>query len=125
MYAIRSYYAGLGLLGMICLFWPELRQWHPALLPGVGLSLLGTYGFSLGNMLSARHQRQGLDILSTNARAMLYGTGVRGALASALLWLILWASRRLRPLSLRDHGFCLLQGCCVFGFNFYCSYNFV
>lgn len=75
--------AGLGLLGMICLFWPELREWHPALLPGVGLSLLGTYGFSLGNMLSARHQRQGLDILSTNARAMLYGTGVMGALAWA------------------------------------------
>lgn len=44
----------------------------PELQKGIGLSLLGTYGFSLGNMISSRHQRRGLDILSTHAYAMTY-----------------------------------------------------
>ena len=35
--------------------------------------MIGTYGFSLGNMISTRHQRQGLDVFSTNAYGMLYG----------------------------------------------------
>jgi drug/metabolite transporter (DMT)-like permease len=40
---------------------------------GIGLCILGTYGFSLGNMISTRHQKHGLDIFTTNAYAMLYG----------------------------------------------------
>jgi drug/metabolite transporter (DMT)-like permease len=36
---------------------------------------------------------------------------------------ILLATRRLRPLALRDHLFCVLQGCCVFCFNFWCFYT--
>ncbi|PKH24482.1 EamA family transporter [Enterobacterales bacterium CwR94] len=66
----------LGFGGVIALFWHDLAatQLSPALLTGIGLSLLGTFGFSLGNMLTQRHQRQGLDVLSTNAWAMGYGT---------------------------------------------------
>lgn len=41
----------------------------------------GTYGFSLGNMFSIRHQRRGLETLTTNSWAMLYGTLVMGAIA--------------------------------------------
>jgi drug/metabolite transporter (DMT)-like permease len=65
----------LGLIGIVALFWQDLvaTQMAPELLKGIGLSALGTYGFSLGNMLSARHQRRGLDILSTNTYAMSYG----------------------------------------------------
>lgn len=48
---------------------------------GIGLSALGTYGFSLGNMFSIRHQRRGLETLTTNSWAMLYGTLVMGAIA--------------------------------------------
>lgn len=40
---------------------------------GIGLCLLGTYGFSIGNIITARHQKKGLDVLSTNAYAMFYG----------------------------------------------------
>ena len=70
----------LGLTGIVALFWQDLTaaQIAPDLLKGIGLSLLGTYGFSLGNMISSRHQRQGLDILSTNAYAMTYGAILMG-----------------------------------------------
>ncbi|KAB8306547.1 drug/metabolite transporter (DMT)-like permease [Rahnella sp. BIGb0603] len=73
----------LGLAGIVTLFWHDLSATHiaPELLKGIGLSLLGTYGFSLGNMISSRHQRHGLDVLSTNTYAMFYGTAVMGALS--------------------------------------------
>lgn len=65
----------LGLPGMVLIFWQDLiaveATW--TLLGAVGLSLLGTFGFSLGNMVSVRHQRRGLQINTTNAFAMLYG----------------------------------------------------
>ncbi|CFQ92404.1 putative inner membrane protein [Yersinia frederiksenii] len=70
----------LGMFGIVALFWQDLTAAHiaPELLKGIGLSLLGTYGFSLGNMISSRHQRRGLDILSTNAYAMTYGAILMG-----------------------------------------------
>ncbi|EKN4698515.1 DMT family transporter [Yersinia ruckeri] len=73
----------LGLTGIVALFWHDLTaaQLEPALLKGIGLSLLGTYGFSLGNMISSRHQRHGLDVLSTNTYAMGYGTLIMGIIA--------------------------------------------
>ncbi|TQI80571.1 drug/metabolite transporter (DMT)-like permease [Serratia fonticola] len=75
----------LGMTGIVALFWQDLAttQMAPELLKGIGLSALGTYGFSLGNMLSARHQRRGLDILSTNTYAMSYGALLMAAIALA------------------------------------------
>lgn len=75
----------LGLLGIVTLFWDDLLHsgWSRELLLGIGLSALGTYGFSLGNMISLRHQRRGLETMTTNAWAMLYGTLVMGAIALA------------------------------------------
>ena len=75
--------ACMGLLGIVLLFWHELdfSAWHAGQLWGIGLAMLGTYGFSLGNMLSVRHQQHGLDVFSTNAYAMLYGTLVLALLA--------------------------------------------
>lgn len=80
----RFYLAALlGLTGIVTLFWYDLRAsgLSAGLLAGIGLSALGTYGFSLGNMLSLRHQRRGLDTLSTNGWAMFYGTVVMGIIA--------------------------------------------
>lgn len=73
----------LGLLGIITLFWDDLLAsgWSHELLLGIGLSALGTYGFSLGNMISLRHQRNGLETMTTNAWAMTYGTLVMGTIA--------------------------------------------
>ncbi|WP_241609135.1 DMT family transporter [Rosenbergiella australiborealis] len=76
----------LGIIGITVLFadqWGS-HQVSTALWEGIGLSLLGTYGFSLGNMLSMRHQRHGLDILSTNSWAMCYGAAIAGLLAGLL-----------------------------------------
>lgn len=75
--------ACVGLLGMVLLFWQELdvgvlqgRQWV-----GIALAVLGTFCFSLGNMVSVRHQHHGLDVFSTNAYAMCYGAVFLAALA--------------------------------------------
>ena len=75
--------AVLGIAGVVALFWHDLvaTQLAPSLLLGIGLSALGTYGFSLGNMISTRHQRRGLETLSTNTYAMFYGTIIMGLLA--------------------------------------------
>ena len=75
--------AVLGIAGVIALFWHDLvaTQRAPTLLMGIGLSALGTFGFSIGNMISTRHQRRGLETLSTNTYAMFYGTIIMGVLA--------------------------------------------
>ncbi|WP_174847424.1 DMT family transporter [Yersinia artesiana] len=69
-----------GMTGIIALFWQDLTATRiaPELLKGIGLNLLGTYSFSLGSMISSRHQRRGLDVLSTNAYAMAYGAVLMG-----------------------------------------------
>ncbi|BBE77908.1 MULTISPECIES: DMT family transporter [Phytobacter] len=80
----RFYHAAfLGLTGIVTLFWDDLLAsgLNSTLLLGIGLSMLGTFGFSLGNMISMRHQRNGLETMTTNAWAMLYGTIIMGAIA--------------------------------------------
>jgi drug/metabolite transporter (DMT)-like permease len=74
--------AALGLTGIVTLFWEDLitSGWSSTLLLGIGLSALGTLGFSFGNMISLRHQRKGLETLTTNSWAMLYGTLIMGAI---------------------------------------------
>lgn len=76
----RNVLAGgaLGLIGLACLFWPELVG-HSAsqqTLIGLGLALLGTLCFSAGNMLSSLQQKAGLRPLTTNAYGMLYGAAM-------------------------------------------------
>lgn len=78
----RNVLAGgaLGLLGLACLFWPELSG-HGAsreTLLGLGLALFGTLCFSAGNMLSSLQQKAGLRPLTTNAWGMFYGASILG-----------------------------------------------
>ena len=72
----------LGVLGLGLMFWPELSSKEIALsdLKGIGLGILGTYLFSLGNMISLRHSKKGLKPLTSNAYAMIYGTLLLAAL---------------------------------------------
>lgn len=67
--------AGLGVLGIICLFSDTLATAarDPATLRGLALALLGTWFFSAGNLISARNQRHGMPLAASNAHAMLYG----------------------------------------------------
>jgi drug/metabolite transporter (DMT)-like permease len=86
----------LGFIGILSLFWHDLTGagMNADVLLGIGLSLLGTYGFSLGNMISVRHQARGLDLLSTNAYAMGYGALVMLMLAwiSGASFSIVWTT---------------------------------
>ena len=72
----RFYPAALGLFGIVALFWHDVvgTTLNSHTLMGIGLCMVGTYGFSLGNMISTRHQKHGLDIFTTNAFAMFYGS---------------------------------------------------
>ncbi|WP_241087463.1 DMT family transporter [Candidatus Vondammii sp. HM_W22] len=65
----------LGLVGIALIFSPELTnlQSNTASLTGVGLTLLGTFIASLGNIISAHNQQQKLPVIQTNAFGMTYG----------------------------------------------------
>ena len=67
--------AGLGLLGLLLMFWPEMLAVHFSgpVLQGLLLSFGATYLASLGNILSARNQQRGLPVVQTNAFGMAYG----------------------------------------------------
>ncbi|MGB0867214.1 MAG: DMT family transporter [Granulosicoccaceae bacterium] len=66
--------APLGMAGLVLLFWQDLAGGLArSTAMGVALSLLGSLSFSCGNMLSIRQGRAGIDTLSSNAWAMIYG----------------------------------------------------
>ncbi|MEQ7918052.1 DMT family transporter [Xanthomonas sp. WHRI 1810A] len=71
----------VGLVGLACMFWPELsgHSASPETLLGLALALLGTLCFSAGNMLSSLQQKAGLRPLTTNAYGMLYGATMLSA----------------------------------------------
>ncbi|RVU85350.1 DMT family transporter [Leucothrix sargassi] len=74
----RSVYGAgvLGVIGLVLLFWQELQQTEASssLLYGIGLSALGTFGFSLGNMITVRHKKNNINPLTSTAYGMSYGT---------------------------------------------------
>ncbi len=75
--------AGLGLLGICTLFWPQLNgmTFNNDSLYGLGLCLAGTFVASLSNMLSVSNQKQKMPIVQTNAWAMGYGATTMALLA--------------------------------------------
>ncbi len=77
--------AGLGIVGIGLVFWPELSGFSLADegFRGFMLSMAATLLASFGNILSARNQRHGLPVVQTNAYGMTYGTLI--LLAAALI----------------------------------------
>lgn len=73
----------LGLAGIVVIFWPEFSRFdaNGETTYAVGLSLLGTCLFSLGNILSLRNQRAGIPILPSTAYGMMYGASFLGLVA--------------------------------------------
>ena len=67
--------AGCGIIGTALIFWPELVavDLGSAGLTALGWTLLGTFFASVGNILSARNQRDGIPVVQTNAWGMTYG----------------------------------------------------
>lgn len=68
--------AVLGLLGMACVFLPELRalDFSPAALRALLLCALGTLCASLGNIIAVRNHRRQLPVLTCNVWGMFYGS---------------------------------------------------
>lgn len=75
----------LGIGGVVTLFLPEVADvsFSDATLFGAGLSVLGAFVASLGNMVSQSAQKRGLPIIQSNAWGMLYGALLTGAFAFA------------------------------------------
>ena len=77
---------GIGVVGIVLVFWPQLASFsfsdNTAL--GLVLSAVSTFMASLGNIISARHQKYNLPIIQTNAYGMAYGTGIIGIIAIVL-----------------------------------------
>lgn len=72
--------AGLGVIGVAVMFWPELSARSADAALGVGFALGSTVLASGGNMIALRNQRHGFPMLPSVAWGMAYG-----ALAIALL----------------------------------------
>tara|TARA_B100000780_G_C20897595_1_gene357233 strand:+ start:170 stop:508 length:339 start_codon:yes stop_codon:yes gene_type:complete len=74
------------------MFWPELAQdsAQGVNFSSIGFAFLGTFFFSLGNMISVRHNKKGLKPFTSSAYAMLYGSLFLAALlvitATPLAW---------------------------------------
>jgi drug/metabolite transporter (DMT)-like permease len=67
--------AGIGLVGIVLVFLPELTAFDLSDKGAFGLllSIAATFSASLGNILSARNQRRAIPIIQTNAYGMTYG----------------------------------------------------
>lgn len=90
------YGAGLlGITGLVLLFWQELRQTSASsdLLFGIGLSALGTFSFSLGNMITVRHNKNGINPLTSTAYGMSYGAVLLLGILIVTQIAITWDSR--------------------------------
>jgi drug/metabolite transporter (DMT)-like permease len=90
------YWAGLiGITGLVLLFWKELEQTSASgdLLFGIGLSALGTFSFSLGNMITVRHNKNGINPLTSTAYGMSYGAVILLGILIVTQIPITWDSR--------------------------------
>ena len=67
--------AVLGLSGIILVFWPEVSDFETGSenLFAATLAVLATFLASLGNIASARNQREGIPVVQSNTYGMTYG----------------------------------------------------
>ena len=76
----------IGLVGIAIVFWPEISAFSlsdkTAL--GVLLAASSTFMASLGNIISARHQKYELPVIQTNAYGMAYGAVIIGIVVIAI-----------------------------------------
>ena len=65
----------VGIAGIVFVFWPEVSAFSLSdkTAMGVLLAAVSTFMASLGNIISARHQKYELPVIQTNAYGMAYG----------------------------------------------------
>ncbi len=80
----------LGLAGIVLMFQHELGGGGPGAnlgsgpLIGLGLGIFGCLSFSIGSVVAARVQRDGVSVLAANAWGITYGTGFSALFALAV-----------------------------------------
>ena len=76
----------LGVVGVIVLFWPELRALSSGGNTSAGMAWAfgATISASLGNMAATRNQRHHMPILQVNGWSMLYGALFTSVIAASL-----------------------------------------
>lgn len=93
----------VGLVGVMLMFAPEIigHELSRSALAGLGISILATFIFCCGNIVSAAAQRRGIPVLSSSAWGMLYGSGILLviALARGQPLIIEWNFRYLASLA--------------------------
>lgn len=77
--------AGLGLAGIVILFWPMVQDvsWSDSVLIGALFSMTGALFASFGNIASQAAQHRKIPVMPANAWGMLYGTLLNAGLAIA------------------------------------------
>ena len=77
---------GIGIVGIVLVFWPQLTSFSLSDKTALGLvlSAVSTFMASLGNIISARHQKYNLPVIQTNAYGMTYGAGIMGIIILVL-----------------------------------------
>jgi drug/metabolite transporter (DMT)-like permease len=75
----------IGIAGIAIVFWPEISSFSlsDTTALGVVLTMLSTFMASLGNIISARHQKYELPVIQTNAYGMAYGAAIMGIVVIA------------------------------------------
>jgi drug/metabolite transporter (DMT)-like permease len=75
----------IGLVGIAIVFWPEISSFSlsDTTALGVVLTMISTFMASLGNIISARHQKYELPVIQTNAYGMAYGAVIMGIVVIA------------------------------------------
>jgi drug/metabolite transporter (DMT)-like permease len=76
---------GIGIVGIAIVFWPEISSFSLSdkTSLGVVLAAVSTFMASLGNIISARHQKYELPVIQTNAYGMAYGAVIMGIVVMA------------------------------------------
>ena len=76
----------LGIVGVIVLFWPELRALSAgsSTTAGMAWAFGATISASLGNMAATRNQRRQLPVLQVNGWSMLYGALITCVIATVM-----------------------------------------
>jgi drug/metabolite transporter (DMT)-like permease len=70
----------IGIVGIVFVFWPEISAFSLSDKTSIGvvLAAVSTFMASLGNIISARHQKYELPVIQTNAYGMIYGAVIMG-----------------------------------------------
>ena len=72
--------SAIGILGIGLVFWPEISAFSLSDKAALGIMLtaVATFMASLGNIISALHQKYNLPVIQTNAYGMAYGAVIIG-----------------------------------------------